>query len=180
METWRTAIVEQFGAAIDMLENAIVACPDTLWEDRSRTPEYWYLAYHTLFFLDFYLSGSREGFAPPPPYTLSELDPAGRLPERVYAKEELRGYLDHGRRKLRTVIETLSDERARHPSGFFEPDLSVEELLLYNMRHVQHHAAQLNLILRQTIDSAPRWVGRARGPIRPARPEAARERERRS
>jgi hypothetical protein len=30
--------------------------------------------------------------------------------------------------------------------------------LLYNMRHVQHHAAQLNLILRQTIDSAPGWV----------------------
>jgi len=30
------------------------------------------------------------------------------------------------------------------------------------MRHVQHHAAQLNLILRQTIDSAPPWVGRAK------------------
>ena len=26
-----------------------------------------------------------------------------------------------------------------------------------NMRHVQHHAGQLNLILRQSIDSAPRW-----------------------
>jgi len=33
---------------------------------------------------------------------------------------------------------------------------------LYNLRHVQHHAAQLNLILRQTIDSAPPWVGRAK------------------
>jgi uncharacterized damage-inducible protein DinB len=33
------------------------------------------------------------------------------------------------------------------------------ELLLYNMRHVQHHTAQINLILRQIIDSAPRWVG---------------------
>ena len=32
------------------------------------------------------------------------------------------------------------------------------ELFLYNLRHVQHHAAQLNLILRQTIDRAPRWV----------------------
>jgi uncharacterized damage-inducible protein DinB len=40
--------------------------------------------------------------------------------------------------------------------------MSRLELLLYNMRHVQHHAAQLNLILRQTIDSAPRWVGKAK------------------
>jgi len=39
--------------------------------------------------------------------------------------------------------------------------LSFAELLLYNMRHVQHHAAQLNLILRQKVDSAPGWVAQA-------------------
>jgi hypothetical protein len=33
------------------------------------------------------------------------------------------------------------------------------------MRHVQHHAAQLNLILRQQIDSAPRWVVKAKSPL---------------
>jgi hypothetical protein len=27
--TWRTALWQQFGAAIDMLENALVACPET-------------------------------------------------------------------------------------------------------------------------------------------------------
>ena len=32
------------------------------------------------------------------------------------------------------------------------------KLLLYNMRHVQHHAAQLNLLLRQSLD-----VGSAEG-----------------
>ena len=35
------------------------------------------------------------------------------------------------------------------------------ESLLYNMRHVQHHAAQLNLLLRQSTNSAPDWVARA-------------------
>jgi hypothetical protein len=34
----------------------------------------------------------------------------------------------------------------------------VVEILLYNMRHVQNHAAQLNLLLQQEIDDAPRWV----------------------
>jgi hypothetical protein len=38
----------------------------------------------------------------------------------------------------------------------------VAELFLYNLRHVQHGAAQLNLILRQAIDSAPRWVARTK------------------
>lgn len=158
---WREIVASQYGAAIDMLENAIQACPEELWGDRSRRPEFWYIAYHTLFWLDYYLSDSPVGFAPPAPYTLEEMDPAGVLPPRVYTKGELIRYLEHGRVKCRTVVTTLSDERARRPSGFLTPDLSVAELLLYNMRHVQHHAAQLNLILRQVVDAAPRWVSRA-------------------
>ncbi|HSC39351.1 MAG TPA: hypothetical protein VLD19_15820 [Chitinophagaceae bacterium] len=39
---------------------------------------------------------------------------------------------------------------------------SKEELLLYNMRHVQHHAAQLNMLLRQRINEAPYWASRAK------------------
>ncbi len=152
----------QFGAAIDMLENAMLACPDELWGDRSQRPEFWYLVYHTLFWLDLSLSGSVEGFAPPAPYTLDELDPAGILPERVYGKDELHRYLEHGRRKCRAALETLTDEQAREPRRFTWGELSVAELLLYNLRHVQHHAAQLNLILRQQTDSAPRWVGQAK------------------
>ena len=82
--TFRAGLQQQFGAAIDMLENALLACPDELWADRSKQPEFWYLVYHTLFWLDLYLSDSAEGFAPPAPFTLGELDPAGPLPERVY------------------------------------------------------------------------------------------------
>ena len=35
METlWNTALWRQFGAAIDMLETALVACPASLWKER--------------------------------------------------------------------------------------------------------------------------------------------------
>jgi len=54
--TWKTIIWQQFGAAIDMLENAMIACPEKLWSDRSKQPEFWYTAYHALFWLDCYLS----------------------------------------------------------------------------------------------------------------------------
>jgi hypothetical protein len=148
----------QFGAAIDMLENALAACPQELWGDRSGQPEYWYTVYHTLFFLDLYLSGSAEGFNPPAPFNLDELDPAGILPERVYTKGEMQDYLEHCRRKCRATIKALTDERALERCEFPWAEVSFAELMLDNMRHVQHHAAQLNLILRQNIDSAPRWV----------------------
>ena len=136
----------QFGAAIDMLENAIRACPDSLWTG-SR---FWHTAYHTLFYLDFYMSESTDNFAPPAPFTLSEFDPSGLYPDRAYTKEELLTYLDHGRKKCRAAIEALADDQA------------FAERLLYTMRHVQHHAGQLNFILRRRIGSAPRWVKQAR------------------
>src|SRR3954471_23807475 len=100
---WRASIWQQFGAAIDMLGNALLACPDELWKDRSQPLEYWYVVYHTLFWLDLYLSGSVEGFAPPAPFSLDELDPAGLLPDRIYTKGELQIYLDHCRQKCRAT-----------------------------------------------------------------------------
>jgi hypothetical protein len=159
--TWKALLWQQTGAAIDMLENAVVACPEELWNDRSQRPEFWYVVYHTLFFLDLYSFGTVEEFVPPAPFNLDELDPAGILPERPYTKDELRTYLKHGRARCQAAIEAL-DEESVHRRRDFEWFTATEaELVLTTLRHVQHHAAQLNLILRQKIDDAPRWVARA-------------------
>ena len=159
---WKTIIWQQYGASIDMLENAMIACPQKVWGDQTRPSEFWYIAFHTLFFLDFYMSDSIEGFTPPAPFGLEELDPAGVLPPRVYTKEELLTYLKHGREKCRRAVDALTDKSVSQDCGTKRPGITVAELLMYNMRHVQHHAAQLNLILRQTIDSAPRWVSKSK------------------
>ena len=91
--TLRTALWRQFGAAIDMLENALLACPSTLWNgllwsdpEAPAYPTFWSLIHHTLFWLDLYLTGSLEGFAPPTPFTQDELGPARVLPEQPYPK----------------------------------------------------------------------------------------------
>jgi uncharacterized damage-inducible protein DinB len=157
-EFWKKAVWSQFGAAIDMLENAARACPGELWGDRSQEPEFWYLLFHTLFYLDLYLSESDAGFTPPSPFTLDELDERGLKPDRVYTREELLGYLRHGREKCRATIDSLTESRLRQRSGFSWLPISVGEVLLYNMRHVQHHTAQLNLLLRQWGADVPAWV----------------------
>src|SRR5512137_213228 len=95
-----------------MLENALRACPESLWSDRTRQPEFSYTVFHTLFWLDLYLSGAVEGFAPPALFTLDELDPAGVLPPRQYTRDELRAYLAASREKCRATIEELDDAAA--------------------------------------------------------------------
>jgi uncharacterized damage-inducible protein DinB len=163
---WRTAIWRQFGAAIDDLENAIRACPDDLWhyqlyDTGSRAPafaEYWYLVYHALFWLDLYLTGSEEGFVPPPPFSLIEQDYYGPLPDRPYTKDELQAYLNDCRERCQATIEATTDEAALRRCQFPWGEITFVELLLYSMRHVVGHTAQLHLVLGQKSGSGPEWV----------------------
>lgn len=161
-DTLKTELWQQFGAAIDMLQNSVASCPDNLWNDSSQ---FWYNAYHVIFFLDYYLSEDADKFMPPEPYTLSELDPDGRLPERVYEKKELIGYLDYCREKCRKLIASLSEENLKKRFINQYRNYSRFEIILYNMRHVQHHAGQLNLLIRQSGNEPPNWVSRTKAEL---------------
>jgi hypothetical protein len=167
--TLKTAIAQQFGATIDMLEEAILACPDQLWQVHlwddpvlPRASEFWYIVYHSLFWLDLYLSGSVDEFMPPAPFTLDELDPAGIIPEIPYSKLELQNYLERNRRKCQLTINSLTDEKAQQPCVFPWGEVSFAALLLDNMRHVQEHVAQLNMTLGQKIGWSPKWLTNAK------------------
>jgi hypothetical protein len=181
-QLWRTSLWQQFGATIDMLDNALVACPDALWRERlwHNSPdhplpadfppefaEFWYIAYHTLFWLDLYLSGVREeDFSPPAPFIWTELGPSVSL-ARPYTKEDLRAYLASLRRRCHDTLVALTDERARQIVEYpwtQGQTVSFLELQMYNMRHVHEHTAQLSLFLGQhgIPDEALDWVCRAR------------------
>jgi hypothetical protein len=160
----KTAIWEQFGAAIDMLDDAISLCPDHLWtavlwkdSEDARFGQFWFVAYHTLFWLDLYLAaGSYEDFTPPPPFI------RGKLPEQPYTKDQIRAYLDQCRSQCQATIEGLTDEKARQRCTYKWIEASFLEMQLYNMRHVQEHAAQLNLLLGEHDVSGLDWVTKAR------------------
>ena len=132
MDILKASLWQQFGASIDMLKNAII-----LW---------------------------------PLPFTITESGdtPADAIddviPDRVYNKKELLDYLLSNREKCHKLIAGLTEENLNE--RWIEEDgnmnYPVLEILLYNMRHVQHHAAQLNMLLRQRINNAPGWVARAK------------------
>jgi len=133
---------KQFGASIDMLENALILCPDELWNTDTK---FWYNAYHCLFYLDYYLTLEPDKFSPPSPFTLSEFDPSGAMPDEVYSKQVLLTYLQASRNKCHNLISSMTFEIADQRWVNEYRNYSVIEIFLYNMRHVQHHVAQLNL-----------------------------------
>lgn len=160
---WKSALEGQYLATVDMLENAMKACPPQIWDDANAPIQrkFWYLAYHTIFWLDHDVSPSPDSYRPPEPFTLGELDPAGVYPERTYTVNELLGYLEVARARLRATLARV-DEATAHEPAVFRAKLSVLEMHLYGLRHIQHHAAQLNLLLRMGGAEPPRWVVRGR------------------
>ena len=122
---------------------------------------FWYLGYHTLFWLDLYLSGAEEGFAPPAPFDLVEMEPGEVLP-RTYTCEELLHYLEHCRRRCQEIIGAMSNEQAKRLCRFSRGELSFAELQLYNLRHVQEHGAQLRMFLGQQAGESTSWVSLAK------------------
>ena len=161
----------QFGAAIDMLADALRDCPDELWEKRLWEDQsdqwvaagfsaFWYLGYHALFWLDLYLTGAEEGFAPPAPFDLVEMGPDETLP-RTYTRKELLGYLLICRRRCQETIARLTDEQAQRLCRFSWGELPFAELQLYSLRHVQEHGSQLRMFLGQHSATSSDWVPQA-------------------
>ena len=161
----------QFGAAIDMFGDALRDCPDELWENHRWEDEtdqwvaagfsaFWYQGSHTLFWLDLYLTGAEEGFAPPAPFDLVEMDSEEVLP-RTYTRAELLGYLEYCRRKCQETINAMSTEQAYRLCRFAWGELPFAELQLYNLRHVQEHGAQLLMFLGQQAGKSTSWVSQA-------------------
>ncbi|MFX0151229.1 MAG: hypothetical protein ACFFAJ_10640 [Candidatus Hodarchaeota archaeon] len=61
------ALCEQYGAAIKMLEKVLTSCPIKVWDERTSGPPFWQVAYHAIWYLDWYLGGSKkecEAFTP--------------------------------------------------------------------------------------------------------------------
>ena len=167
---------KNFGAAIDMLKNAIALCPDGLWK---KDRKFYYLTYHTTIFLDYYLTNPVKDFNPNLPYSITDaakLPPDAIddvIPDQFYSREEFIIYLSAIREKCKNLIGRASEEKLR--SRWIEdaeiemhglcPTLvvnySVLEILFYNLRHTQHHVAQLNMILRQKANEAAPWISHA-------------------
>ena len=175
-ELFTDCLWKNFGGAIDMLKSTIVLCPGELWQNDRK---FYYLTYHTIIFLDYYLTNPVSDFRPILPYTIT--DPASLppeaiddvIPDQLYTKDEFLIYLSDIREKCKRLISEASEEKLR--SRWIEDaeiemhglcptlvvDYSILEILFYNLRHVQHHTGQLNMILRQKANVTAPWISQA-------------------
>lgn len=161
MET--TIVSSQIRAALKMLQSAIDACPNSLWNRKVDANPFWVLAYHTLYFTHLYLSPSEDKFDP---YVRQVAGHAGYgkadlgdwtdlTPADTFEKVDVLAYYDYIYERVPSLVESTPFDC---PSGFHWLKFSKVEAHLYNLRHIQHHAGQLSERLRQEANLGIRWV----------------------
>ncbi len=159
-----------------MLKNIVVICPDEIWRQEGKI---YYMTYHTVIFLDYYLTSPVKDFHPHLPYTLGDPDHLPPetiddvLPGRFYSKDEFLTYISSVRDKCKKIIKQTPNEKfSERWINDDEIDMhglcpalvikySLLDILLYNFRHAQHHVGQLNLLLRQKANIATEWISQA-------------------
>ncbi len=57
-------IQSQYLAALEMLKQAVVKCPDPLWNAAEDGNKFWHVAYHALFYTHLYLQDTEKDFKP--------------------------------------------------------------------------------------------------------------------
>ena len=163
VEYLKKILASQFEAVLCMLNHCIQTCPPEHWEGKIANLTFRQVAYHTLFFVDAYLSPNEKAFQ------MRDLHHRGGderqpTPTPGLSKEETLQYLAICRRKASEALAAETDESLQGPSGFSRRKFSRGELHIYNIRHVQHHTGQLSAFLRRTDklrenDQALVWVG---------------------
>ncbi len=154
LQEYKRSLINEFGSALGTLHACIVKCPEKSWQAPVGTHPFSQTAFHVLFFTDFYLD-EKEGEFRLQSFHREHATFFGdyeqledREPTARYEKADVLRYLDHCREKAATAIGNESLETLCGASGFSRRKMSRAELHVYNLRHIQHHAAHLSLRLR--------------------------------
>lgn len=159
----RQIIKSQYYASLEMLKQAVIACPSSLWNDKEAKNKFWHIAYHALFYTHLYLQDSEKAFTPWNKHR-NEYQFMGTLPLpphanpnifEPYSKEDILEYVEECYKQVENKVSDLNMEVL---SGFHWLPFSKLELQLYNIRHIQHHTSALIDRLRISTNVGVKWI----------------------
>jgi hypothetical protein len=151
----------QYHASLAMLVDAIDSCPAAVWSSDDYVNPTWQVAYHVVFYTDFYLQPSETAFVPWQHHRQGHQRLGGgpdaaasRVP---YSQAEVVSYARRCRGSVDAAVDRLDLQSPE--SGFPWYPISKLEHQLVNLRHLQHHTGQLTERVRQTAGRGVRWIG---------------------
>ena len=157
-------VKSQYHASLDMLEQTIAKCPESIWDHPDHKGKTWHIAYHAVFYAHLYLYPTEEDFTPwehhrkDYQFLGSTPYPPHHEPDtsKPYTKEEVLAYLKFCRDQVDPLVDS-SDMEAE--SGFSWLPFGKLEHQFYNIRHIQQHTGELAERLGTMGNIEIDWVG---------------------
>ncbi|MHB9295824.1 hypothetical protein PilKf_01576 [Pillotina sp. SPG140] len=152
----------QFCAALTTLKQCIDNCPADQWNKSHNDAPFSQVLFHTLFYADYYLSQDEQTFKEQPFHTehpalfAAYEEFIDKKTETVYTKEEIEEYFHYCSKKLEYTVDSLTEKDVYEKSTL--KNMTVMEVYIYNIRHIQHHAAQLGLRIQQINGTTLQWI----------------------
>jgi len=163
LKQYKALIASQYEAAFLTLKDCIDNCPNSSWAKPVCNHGFDQAAFHTLFYADVYLGLTpddveRQDFHAQHAQTFAGYEQwEKKKPESRYTREFIGIYLQHCRKKAASVIDAETENQLTADSGFSWIKGPRAEVHVYNIRHIQHHAAQLVLRLRLDEQADIKW-----------------------
>jgi hypothetical protein len=146
-------LVSQYLASLEMLKQAIVLCPQSLWNAPGDKNKFWQVAYHALYFTHEYLADSYETFTPWLKHReVYDFDDSQTF--EPYDKDTILEYLAFCQQQ---VTERVPQLKLEEMEGHGD-EMTVLELQIYSIRHIMQHTGELMQRLG-TLEEEVNWVG---------------------
>jgi hypothetical protein len=142
-----------------MLEKVLTSCPSEVWDERTSGPPFWQVAYHAMWYLDWYLGGSgkeREAFIPK--FAREPNEHLDKLPKETITRKQLLNYLFDIKGKADQRIKKITMDVLIQPSVFEWHGNSIISSMLYNLRHLMLHIGALNYRLLREGIKLENWI----------------------
>lgn len=157
MVNLQAILKSQYHAALATLRQPIERCPDELWTADGHANPVWRIAYHTLFFTHFYLQKNHESFTPWE-HDRADAHRLGEATPPAYTRAQVLDYWQFCNAMVDPAVDAL--DLAAADCGFPWYPMGKLEHQLVNIRHIQHHAAQLADRVRMACGADFDWVGK--------------------
>ena len=149
----------QIGPTLQMIGDIIDICPESLWNDSRSGRPFWQQVLHALIGIQFWFREASEAFSPPD-FGQGAIPDLDQAPTFAVDKATVRAYWQTMRGRADAFLDALDERRLLAPSSIYARCTNAD-LVLGQIRHIQHHVGYCSCLLRMSGASVAKWIGYA-------------------
>lgn len=145
----------QFEPTLEMLRLLIENCPEDFWMEAKS--KYWKQIFHAATSMKFWFRQQKDEEFIIPDFGKDITEALDEECSDYPTKEEMTEYVAEISNVAHKFFDELTDDRLLEPCVLFE-EITKTDVILMQIRHVQHHIGYCNSILNSNHLEAVKWL----------------------